>query len=103
MISFDLRCESVTYIYIYIYLYNIYNINRGYLGVYNKYMIRVRSQRKFTIDKPQRLTAEGSISGKLPMTKDEGHIIAVYTEVAMVHIIYYEEVILGYRKYNKER
>ena len=36
-------------------------------GVFNKYMTRVRGQRKF-------------ISGKLPMTEDEGRVFVEYTE-----------------------
>ena len=35
-----------------------------------------------------RLKAEGFINGKLSMTEDDGRIFAVYTVVAIVHMIY---------------
>ena len=45
--------------------------------------------------------AEGFIDGKLSMTEEEGRMLVVFTEVAMVHIwytyTYYEEVIVGYQ------
>ena len=72
--------------YIYIYIYVIYKPRL--VGVFHKYTTRVRSQRKFATDKPRARRGEGFISGKLPMTEDEGRIFVEYTVLAVVHIIY---------------
>ena len=66
--------------YIYIFIYVIYKPRL--VGVFHKYMTRVRSQRKFATDKPQ------ARSGKLPLTSGLGHIFVEYIVLAVVHMIY---------------
>ena len=43
-----------------------------------------------------RCLAKGFINGKLLLTSDSGCMFVVYTIIAMVHVIYYDEVILGH-------
>ena len=70
-LSFDLRCESGTYV-----------IYKPWLqGVLHLYTPQLRSQRKFTVDKC-RGEAEVFINSKLPMTEEEGCIYVQYTEVS---------------------
>ena len=55
--------------------YIIYEIYKSWLrGVFRVYTTRVQGQSKFTTDKP-RAEGERFISGKLPMTEDEGCIL----------------------------
>ena len=58
---------------------SICNIYKPWLqGVFNKYMTRVQSQKKF-------------ISGKIPMTKDEGRIFVNTPSSHGSYDIYYDE------------
>ena len=65
----------------------MYNINHGY-WVYTTNIrpeSEVRGSLPLLNPSPK---GEGSINGKLPMTKDEGRMFVVYTVMAVVHMIY---------------